>query len=58
MIAQLSPRSLLLAGAFLGAFNFAAVAQQASDTDTSAPAASPAPPPVVSARLSSRETRP
>ena len=43
MIAQLSPRSLLLAGAFLGAFNFAAVAQQAGDTGASAPAASPAP---------------
>ena len=43
MITQLSPRGLLLAGAFLGAFNFAAVAQQAGDTGASAPAASPAP---------------
>jgi glucose/arabinose dehydrogenase len=42
MIAQLSPRSLLLAGAFLGAFNFTALAQQASDTPTSPPAATPA----------------
>src|SRR6516165_6299986 len=42
MIARLSPRSLLLAGAFLGAFNFAAVAQQAGDTGASAPAAMPA----------------